>query len=267
MIDPTIPVPLGDSPLVSNGSGVSYTTTPPIVNPVDDPTQEQRVLPRNIVPGSFQGTGVYNFGGINGLYLDGSKGLYAGNIDMASASFSVDFEGKVIAESITIKDATGSIVIDSGGLNSLTNFANGNTTIIPTPASTDTTDFSAIVTGLTITFTLTRTANVYIFANTTGGSGGAGTTNQFAIFQMGVDGSATGSQSRVVGHIYQTSSPFSYANQAFIYNESVNLSNIVQLASGSHTIDVRYATSTSGVGAMANSGNYSSTIGYIVLGS
>jgi len=116
-MDPTTPKisPISDEPLIPKGNGGSYEVSLPTVNSLPLPEQQSRPSPKDLLPGSVFGTRVWNFGGKDGVYLDAAKGIYAGNSVFASAPFSVDLDGNLVASSGTVQTAPSGqrIVLDS----------------------------------------------------------------------------------------------------------------------------------------------------------
>lgn len=249
---------------------MDYTKFPSINSQVPNgPAQPvtSSVQPKNFTgSGSFPGQSGFNLGGPTGVNLSGTQGFWAGAKDFANAPTSIDRAGNALFRSISIKDSNGTAVLDSFGIVSTTQFSSNVVEVTPSPTATQTTDFSAAVPGLTVSIPLKRSAFVFIFANSNGGSAAGFTTDDKCIFSMAIDGATVGPQVRVAGHIYFTGSPFTYANTGFDYDEPAALSTIVMLDAGTHTLDLRFATTNPVLGFQAQVGAFKNDIGYIVLG-
>lgn len=121
----------------------ALTTVQKEASPFDVP-QNNVVLPREVnIPGTSTGNSITNLGGVNGIYLDGSQGIYAGSKDFATAPFSVDFQGNVVANNLTL---TG--VISTGGAAS---DINSHATTVDGGKITGATITSSQIAGSTIT--------------------------------------------------------------------------------------------------------------------
>lgn len=98
--------PLDSSPLVSKETAIISSVKTPSIVPLEIPQRDDRILPRNILPGSIQGVQVFSWGGPTGVSIAGDKGLYAGALTFALAPFSVDLLGNVVASSLTVSGGT-----------------------------------------------------------------------------------------------------------------------------------------------------------------
>jgi hypothetical protein len=102
---------------------MDYTKFPNTPESIPTPTGTNQVSAKNIYGSSTMGGGgVINLGGENGVYIDGVQGVYAGDLVFASAPFSVDLNGNLVATSATISGSVSSgtpggkrIVLDPSG--------------------------------------------------------------------------------------------------------------------------------------------------------
>lgn len=237
---------------------MKYTTFPSVTS-VQTPiaTANNTVSASNIYgSGSLGGNNGIGFSGSGGI--NNSQGFFLGSNQFATAPASIDLKGNATFAGATIRDSTGTTVIDGTGISSTTQFNYGSMTVVPASTHSNTTDYSQSIPGLTISFTLARTANVYIFANVTGGND---SDIDFTGMQMAYDGNLIGPRIFVHGHwTYITST----SSNSVIYNEPGTLQDTVQLTAGSHILTVQYASTNSTGNAFV--GFYPVTIGYIVLG-
>lgn len=106
---------------IKDSDSVAFPSDEAKVSPFDLP-QNNTILPREAsIPGTMTGKGTINLGGINGIYIDGSQGMYAGSENFNTANWSVDFQGHMVATRATIQtSATGNRIVIDPDTNSIT---------------------------------------------------------------------------------------------------------------------------------------------------
>lgn len=163
-------------------------------------------------------------------------------------------DGKII-----IKDSTNTTILDATGLVSTANFNNGHVESVGGSSYTSLT-FTDVATA-TLTFSLTRTANVFINFNVTmAASGMADTATVTGSIRLNVDGTLEGFGADATFVPMYHSSGFSTSS-----TQSSSSSTTVQsLTAGSHTIKLQASASTSGGDTLDL---ISWDLTYIILGS
>ncbi len=134
--------------------------------------------------------------------------------------------------SIVINDTGGTLVVDSSGIKSTTQFPNGGITVgsISNTSSTSFVD----VPGASITFSLSRTANILVIFDIVGlhlSNSGAG-GNCYTI--LNVDGTAQAKTLETPGRMAPDAST--------VYGQTAGASSILTLGAGSHTLKLQYRT-------------------------
>lgn len=122
-----------------------------------------------VSPTQIKGGASSNFKtGVSGYFLDNTtgdvefgSGKFRGDITGASGTFSGDLTGGTITGS-TIKNQSGTVVIDSTGLNSSTNFSGVEVSSAAT-GSTSSTSYVDVSGSQMNTFTLARNTNVFVY--------------------------------------------------------------------------------------------------------
>lgn len=115
---------------------------------------------KNLSFGTISG-GTCNLGGtVNG------NGVLSVKNAAGTEVVKLDNTGITVSGSVTIKDSSGSTVIDSSGVNSLTSFQSGEVTLSDTRTTTNT-SFEA-VSGLSLTLNLARSTKLLISSTLTG---------------------------------------------------------------------------------------------------
>jgi hypothetical protein len=206
--------------------------------------------------GTFSGGGTFSgaLSGATGTFtgsLSAATGSFAGSLSAATGTFIGDLSGNTITGAI-IKNQSGTVVIDSTGLNSTTNFAGVE---ISSGATGSTASGSYVdVSGSQMnSFTLSRATNVYVYST----------------FAARNDEIATNSPRGFYERIYDINTgaevAFSYGTGVFTpladYYQGVYYGKIIQLAAGTHTFKLQYHV-VGGGNAQWSFFN----LGYIILG-
>lgn len=157
--------------------------------------------------------------------------------------------------SMTIKDTNGTTIMDSTGLVSTANFANGGTT--------DTNEFNTTstsyvdVTNMSLTIPLTRTANVLVGGGATGRRNST-VDSATAFLVIDIGGTIQGGVMDVSGVLTSDGR----------HNTSVFNSSIVSLNAGTYTAKLRLKAggTETGQARLVSGSDYAKNLFYVILG-
>ena len=183
--------------------------------------------------------GAIDIGGADAtsFHVDEDGNLWLGDAAFASAPFRVSSTGVM-----TLENDSGTTIIDGGGLVSSANFPFSSIT----GSGTQTTTSSSYqdISGVTLTFSLARSQQVFVSYIVRGGTSGVELTDTSPpLFQaiLDVDGSDAGPVLNCYSMVWQNpvSSPSTVSNGSTIASHQL----ILSLGAGSHTIKLKFKSS------------------------
>lgn len=211
---------------------------------------------------------------VGGTLTLGGSGNVSGVFTLKDAAgaekIAMDNTGMTInTGKITLKDSAETTIVDATGLVSTANFANGvgaytgtgNLSI--TSADGNYTAWTDMGNGLTQTFTLARTANVYIYHLGVYSFQGNSTAALNGETRIMVDSTQVGSIIQVYGGL---------SSGSYIQDRTYTLVHIQSMAAGEHTVHTEWRALGGSFQLMGTTwlslagGSAASEIGYIVLG-
>jgi len=229
-------------------------------NPYLDATRYSSLQTKGVFP-----VGAISFDKASGGQLtiggkDNSGGVISVQDDDANEKILIDSSGITITDGkITIRDVNGTTIIDGIGLVSSGSFTFDS--VVGTGTQTTTAVDWVDITGLTLTFTLTRSAQVLFFITVVGYTQGQwdDSSVRTCYVALDIDGSIPSGFENIelVGARFGDPS-------AWLLAEPAGLHYPVTLAAGTHTAKLKFLTSNSGYDA----GIYRSDcrLSYLVLG-
>jgi hypothetical protein len=150
-----------------------------------------------------------------------------------------------------LEDANGNDVVDDTGLVSTVNFPNGSVT--QSSEITTTSNSFVDMSGVSLTFSLDRTANVLVILDGTGLNDDNVLGSDNCIVTLNVDGSDQSKQMGLPGSLP--------GDNSGLFGNTGALAYLLSLSSGSHTIKGRFRRNNAGTARVAFA-----SLTYLVLG-